>query len=238
MLGLSQTFARSLPGTDLVPSETATATPSPTPDNFIKDLVHDQKKIFASPLHLERQDLKWIIPFAVATGFLLKSDRETSSWVSPKGTLASVSEKVSWGGEVFVTSGFAAGLFALGRSRNDSHLAKTGKLAFEALVGTSLVIGITKNVAERTRPNGDNGLGHFFQEGKSFPSGHSSDAWAVATVIAYEYRRRPVVKYGAVAAAIAISLSRYSCRAHFMSEVLVGSAIGYGVARFVYVSHN
>jgi membrane-associated phospholipid phosphatase len=234
-LGLSQTIAQSATPDDKV---AATATPSPSPANYIKELIRDQKKIFESPRHIGRSEMKWIVPLAVTTAVLIESDRKTSSWVSPNGTLASASHLVSWGGNVFVATSFATGLYAWGKSHDDRRLQKTGKLSFEALVGTSLVIALTKNIAERTHPNADNGRGQFFQEGKSFPSGHSSDAWAVATVIGYEYHDRPIIKYAAFASAIAISLARYSGRSHFMSEVLVGSAIGYGTGRFVYSNHH
>ena len=215
------------------------ASPSPTPvNNYVKDLLRDQKRILSSPIRLRRADAKWIVPLAATTAFLIYTDRKTSSWVDQSGTLAGASRKVSYGGNVFIASGFATGLYLVGRARNDSHAQRTGKLAFEALVGTSVVIAILKNTAERTHPNGGAGNGRFFQEGRSFPSGHASDAWAVATVIGEEYRKRPLIRYSALAAAIAISLARYSGRAHFASEVLVGSAIGYSTGRFVYAAHH
>jgi hypothetical protein len=42
------------------------------------------------------------------------------------------------------------------------------------------------------------------------------------------------VQVGAYGLATAVSLSRYTGRNHFLSDVLVGSAIGYGVGRYVY----
>jgi membrane-associated phospholipid phosphatase len=214
-------------------------TPSPAPNNnYIKDLVLDQKKILLSPAHIGRSDLKWLVPLAATTAVLLATDRKTSSWVSPNGTLNGISREVGRGGNVFVASGFASGLYLIGRATNHPRAEQTGKLAFEALVGTSVVIAVLKNVAGRARPNLESGRGRFFAEGRSFPSGHASDAWAVATVVAYEYRKQPLIKYAAIASAIAISLSRYSGRAHFMSEVWVGSAIGFGIGRFVYMSRH
>ena len=60
----------------------------------------------------------------------------------------------------------------------------------------------------------------------------------MATVVAYEYEDRPLVRYGAYAAAVAVSLSRYTGRNHFLSDALVGGAIGYGIGRFVYRAHH
>jgi len=216
-----------------------TPTPTPTPkSNFVKNLVRDQKEILISPLRFRKADLKWFVPLALVTTALVITDRETSSWVSNNGTLSWASYGVSRGGNVFIAGGFASGLYFIGKATNHPHLQKTGKLAFEALVGTGIIIGILKNTTQRPPPNFDSGSGRFFERGTAFPSGHSSTAWAVATVIAYEYRKRPLIRYAAIAAALAISLSRYSGRAHFMSEVLVGSAIGFGIGRFVYMAHH
>jgi membrane-associated phospholipid phosphatase len=38
--------------------------------------------------------------------------------------------------------------------------------------------------------------------------------------------------------ATAVSLSRFGGRRHFLSDVLVGSAIGYGIGRYVYRTHD
>jgi hypothetical protein len=38
--------------------------------------------------------------------------------------------------------------------------------------------------------------------------------------------------------ATAVSISRYTGRNHFLSDVLVGSALGYGIGRYVYKTHH
>ena len=63
-----------------------------------------------------------------------------------------------------------------------------------------------------------------------------ANAWAVATVIANEYKDRPLVRYGSYSLATAVRLSRF--RRHFLSDVLVGSAIGYGIGRYVYRTYH
>ena len=222
----------------------STMSPEPTPvqlpkAHFFKNVGRDQKAIFLSPFRLTKTDLKWLLPLTASTTALLITDPKTSSWVSQNGTLSAASHRTGYGGNVVASSSFAAGLFFIGGASNDPHLQKTGKLAFEALLDTSLVIGVLKNTLSRAQPNRYSGSGRFFtKNGYSFPSGHSSDAWAIATVIASEYKNRPLIRYGAIAAAVAISLSRYTGRAHFLSEVVVGSAIGFGTGRFVYMSHH
>jgi membrane-associated phospholipid phosphatase len=43
-----------------------------------------------------------------------------------------------------------------------------------------------------------------------------------------------LVKFGAYGLAATVSLSRFTGRKHFLSDVLVGSAMGYGIGRYVY----
>ena len=122
---------------------------------------------------------------------------------------------------------------------HNDHLRETGLLSAEALIDSGIVVTALKTASQRQRPAVDHSSGEFFDGGSSFPSGHASSAWSVATVIAQEYgHHRPLVQVAAYGLATAVSLSRYTGRNHFLSEVLVGSAIGYATGRYVYHKHH
>jgi hypothetical protein len=123
--------------------------------------------------------------------------------------------------------------------RHDGRAKETGLLAAEALINSTIVSQALKGVSERQRPQVDNSSGEFFDGGSSFPSGHAINSWAVATVIASEYGpRHPAVRYVSYALATVIGVSRYTGRRHFLSDVLAGSAMGYGIGRYVYHQHH
>ena len=204
------------------PSPAVQPTPKPK-ENFFKDIVHDQKAIWLSPFHLNRSDAKWLIPFTATTAGLLLTDKDTSAWVSRNGSLPGDSHAVSYGGSVYATAGFSGAMYLIGHSGHYERLEQTGRLSLEALIDVFPVVELSKTVFGRERPNTASGGGHFFNGGRSFPSGHATSAWAVATVVAYEYKKRPLIKYGAFAIAAAISLSRYTGRNHFLGDVFVGS---------------
>lgn len=61
----------------------------------------------------------------------------------------------------------------------------------------------------------------------SFPSGHTTVAFAVATVFAKEYKNTPWVPATAYSVASLIGLSRLTQNAHWATDVIVGATLGY-----------
>jgi membrane-associated phospholipid phosphatase len=78
-------------------------------------------------------------------------------------------------------------------------------------------------------PNDPNGN----RTNSSFPSGHTTVAFAAATVFAMEYRNRPLIPIVAYSAATLIGLSRIAENKHWATDVLAGSAIGYLTGKLV-----
>jgi membrane-associated phospholipid phosphatase len=229
--------AQSSPQPFVTPTPTVTRKSSLEKD-FIKNIFHDQKEIWTSPFKLQGEDAKWAIPLALGTGALIATDRYTSDWVTQGGDLPDWSHNVSWFGKAYVTGGVAAGMYAAGKAFHNEKLSETGLLAGESLVDTGIVTEVLKVTFRRERPSAGTERSEFFDGGTSFPSGHSSTVWSVATVVAYEYNKNPWIKYGSFAAATAVSLSRFSGRNHFLSDIVIGGAIGFGVGRFVYKEHH
>jgi membrane-associated phospholipid phosphatase len=98
-----------------------------------------------------------------------------------------------------------------------------------------------KLISFRERPTVDNAKGKFFQSSvgvdSSFPSMHSVIAWSSATVIASEYNG-PLTQVAAYGLATGVSLTRVLSRQHFPSDVLVGSAVGWLIGRYVVHKHR
>jgi membrane-associated phospholipid phosphatase len=136
------------------------------------------------------------------------------------------------------TLDFSFAFYLAGRATGNGRARETGLLGAEALIDGGVVFSVLKNISQRQRPDHDEGQGEFFEGGHSFPSGHATGAWALATVVANEYRHRRLVQVGAYGLATAVSVSRFTGRNHFLSDVLIGSAIGYGIGRYVYRTHH
>ncbi|HAF14554.1 MAG TPA: hypothetical protein DHU55_06715 [Blastocatellia bacterium] len=224
---------------------TGRAIPKPTPSQekkFFVNILHDQRAIWTSPFHLHESDAKWLAPIGLSTMALIATDRRTSGelveHVDNRSRLR-ISKDVSQLGSIYATGGVAAVFYLTGRATNNARARETGLLGAEALIDSGIVVQALKAVSQRQRPPVDHSSGEFFDGGNSFPSGHAISAWSLATVIAQEYgHKRPLVQFGVYGVAAAVSLARYTGRNHFLSDVLVGSAIGYGTGRYVYHKHH
>jgi hypothetical protein len=209
---------------------------------FFVNILRDQRAIWTSPFHLHNTDKKWLAPLGLSTLALIATDRHTSGELVEHGDNLNrlrISKDVGRIGSLSATGGLAGVLYLTGRMTHNNRLRETGLLGAEALIDSNLVVRALKTVSQRQRPPVDNSSGEFFDGGSSFPSGHAVNAWSLATVIAQEYgQHRPLVRVGVYGVATAISLSRYTGRNHFLSDVLVGSAMGYGIGRYVYHKHH
>jgi len=226
-------------------SPTRSALPKPTPGlekKFLVNILDDQRAIWTSPFRLRGSDAKWLAPLGLSTVALIATDRRTSGELVENGDNLDrlrISRDISRFGSLYATAGAAGVIYLAGRATHNDHLRETGLLGAEALIDSSIVVTALKTASQRQRPPEDHSSGEFFEGGSSFPSGHAISAWSLATVIAQEYgHHRPLVQVGAYGLATAVSLSRYTGRNHFLSDVLVGSAMGYGIGRYVYHKHH
>ena len=128
-------------------------------------------------------------------------------------------------------------LYFVGRKTGNARARETGILGSEALIDSGIVAAVLKSATQRRRPRAKE-PGDFFEGGLSFPSGHTIAAWSLATVVASEYRDNRLVQVTAYGLATIVSMSRFTGRNHFLSDVVVGSAIGYGIGRYVYRTHH
>lgn len=219
------------------PTPIAAATPT-LEHEFFKNLARDQKAIWTSPFHLDRSDAQWLAPLAVGTAALIATDRQTGDELAESTGQLKASRVISYAGSDYGVGAIAAGFYFLGRAKHNDRARETGILGAEALIDSAIVVTALKEITQRRRPTAASGRSDFFDGGSSFPSGHSIEAWSLATVIANEYHGRRGVQIAAYGIASAVSISRFTGEKHYLSDILVGSALGYGIGRYVYRAHH
>lgn len=116
-----------------------------------------------------------------------------------------------------------ATLFTAGRVSRDARVRAATYDAAQAFLVNAAWTGAIKYGVRRERPDGSSRL--------SFPSGHTSNAFAWATIADRHYGH----KIGVPAYALAglIGVSRMEKNVHHLSDVVAGAALGYVVGRTV-----
>lgn len=231
-----------------VQAQTPLPTPSPSvspavkeptlESEFFKNILRDQKAIWTAPLHLRAKDARWLVPLGAGTAALIATDQQTGDEIAETDKLLNVSRAVSYAGSAYGVGAVTAAFYIFGRTNHNYRARETAVLGAEALIDSAIVVTSIKAITQRTRPTGGQSRSDFFDGGSSFPSGHSIQAWTLATIIANEYHDHLPVQIAAYGIASAVSVSRFTGRNHYLSDVLIGSAMGYGIGRYVYRTHH
>jgi membrane-associated phospholipid phosphatase len=209
--------------------------------NTPRNLINDQAAIWSSPARIRESNALIPVTLVLATTIAVTTDHQVMS--SSKLQNTSLNDKASTASNGLV-GGFIAlpiAIYGMGYIHHDDHATETGILGGEAILDSLAVSEVVKLVSLRERPTVDNARGNFFQTGvgfnSSFPSNHSVIAWSSAAVIASEYNG-PLTKLTAYGLATGVSLTRVLARQHFPSDVLIGSAVGWLIGRYVVHHHK
>jgi membrane-associated phospholipid phosphatase len=201
--------------------------------DIAKEIFLDQKAIWTSPFHMTRKDAGLWLAFGAVTGALIATDsRSTRQLPNTKDQLA-FGRDVSQLGAVYTLVPVVGGLFLAGVLTEQPKLRETGLLGGEAVVDALIVSEVFKAVTGRQRPLEGNGGGHFFHGSDSFPSGHTIESFALASVVAHQYHDNKAVVFLSYGLATLVGASRFSARQHFASDIVAGGIMGWFIGRHV-----
>lgn len=128
-------------------------------------------------------------------------------------------------------AGAAAGAVAFG----DARAQNMGIISLESIAGAAAVSMATKRIVGRARPG--EGQGQWSKtsdrSNASFPSNHSTVAFAAVTPFAQEYDAPWL--YGLAAAS---SMGRAAGRQHWVSDVVAGGVLGYAMGSWLWQSQR
>ena len=205
------------------------------------------KQEFTKPFHMTKKDWGNLGKFTAVTVALSFTDepvQKAALKLRNRNTgLNDVSKYVTNFGGLY--EGYTlAGLGAYSLIFKNEKLKTTTLLATQAYVTGAAVGTVVKFLSGRTRPSYYESeveaepkfYGPFSKTAKdangrkvysSFPSGHTTVAFAAATVFASEYRNKPIVPIIAYSVASLIGVSRITENKHWTTDVFVGAALGF-----------
>ncbi len=224
-----------------------TETTQLTLKNYFVLLGSSLKQEFTKPFHMTKKDWGNFGKFTAATVALSFADKpiqkEALKLRNRNTGINSVSKYVTNFGGIYEAYTLAA-LGAYGFVFKNEKMKTTTLLATQAYITGAALESVLKFVSGRTRPSyypagveaKPRFLGPFSKTGKdisgknvysSFPSGHTTVAFAAATVFASEYKNKPLVPIIAYSAATLIGVSRITENKHWATDVFVGAAVGF-----------
>jgi len=137
-----------------------------------------------------------------------------------------------------------AGMFIYGNFAKKTRPCTAAMNALKSYIITSALIQIPKYTLQRQRPfvepndsfswfNGLDGTRY-----RSFPSGHTTAAFAFATSFALEYNDKKWVAPICYSFATLAGLSRIHDNKHWASDVFLGAVLGHTITKFIHRKNN
>jgi membrane-associated phospholipid phosphatase len=221
---------------------------STIPDKaYFKSWLTDGRDILISPYRWNKYQWIAFSGVTVVTALLYTQDARIQKVVQ-KNQTPFLNSASSYGlerlGSGLYTLPALGILYGVGAITKDDKARYTALKGAEAYLFSSISAQILKQLTHRHRPyqvdppNPNLWDGPFAPiNNSSFPSGHSTIAFAVATVVATSYSRTiwvPIVCYTLAGLTAA---SRVYQNDHWFSDVFVGSALGFAIGRTIINNH-
>jgi len=209
-----------------------------------RDFLQDQKDVWLFPVRLA-EGRHWLPSLAVTsvTAGLIAADPHDTPYFRRTARFEGFNDVFSGRNTSAIMAGVPSAFLVVGYLRHDSYTQKTALLAGEAYADSAIVDVVMKMTTRRLRPSdvapNGNFSDTFFNSHRgfsgistSFPSGHAAAAFSIATVFAHRYRQHRWVPWVVYGVASTIGFSRLTTQAHFPSDVFLGAALGYSIAKF------
>jgi membrane-associated phospholipid phosphatase len=217
---------------------------------YFKSILLDTKDVLIFPAHMDSKDaFKASSALVVgASTFLVDKKWALFTQAHQQPDLKNVS--------VYALEPFGRGLYSVplligfwahGALAHNVHSNRIAMLGIKAFLISGQFAQLPKLALQRERPqstinqNYNPFLFHPFsskQKHHSFYSGHTTTAFAIAGIIAQEYRHKWWVGLLSYTMASGVALSRNYENKHWLSDVAIGALTGYGVAQLIYHRNN
>lgn len=195
--------------------------------------------LFTSPFRFSGNDWLKAGATVLVTGTFMNFDKDIRKEFSKnhndtKDKLADVGNGY---GNLITPVVLGGGIYSYGLFFKDEYVRETGRMIFEAVLYSGIITDVSKVVIGRSRPYSERGPNFYnmftFNEGSlSFPSGHSTVAFAISSVLANRIHNT-YASIGLYSVSTLTALSRIYSDKHWASDVVIGSAIGYFVGDYI-----
>ncbi|MCC6209161.1 MAG: phosphatase PAP2 family protein [Gammaproteobacteria bacterium] len=222
-----------------LPAVSLAQTPASEPSYFISDLGD----YLSAPARWDGQD--WMKFGAITGGLLILSESVDDSWkremISEEhpGYYDRLTTLGNNWGTLNLAAPFMLGVYGYGYLNNDDEYLNAGYNMFQAGAYAAISTTALKLVFHRDRPNSALDEAGWFKDGKSFPSGHTSFAFAISrsflNSLDHPSLGTKALFYGL---ATTTAFARTRDNKHWTSDVVGGALLGIYTADFVDEQHR
>lgn len=214
---------------------------------YLKSYLTDTKDIVISPIHWSGKE--WITAGAIIGGtfILFQNDLQIQQYFQSKQTQlgSNISENIfePWGSGLYSMSTMAL-FYGQGLIWKNERSKKVALLGLKAYLVTGFLVQFPKRLFSRQRPyqgdypNPNIWDGPSYSSHTSFPSGHTTSIFAVAAIVASEYKETiwvPIVSYTIAGLS---GISRMYDNKHWASDVFFAAAFGWSMGKLIHASSN
>ena len=206
--------------------------------DFNKSLS-DGWDILRAPAHFTGEDwaVTGIILGGTSLSMLLDNDVRRAVRRNQTGALDDITKAGQYYGEVVPAVSLSAGIYAAGLIFNERSVSLTGRLLAESLLYAGTINVLLKMIISRSRPyknEGNTNFGNykFNNDYYSLPSGHTTVAFTVSTVLA-ERINNIYATIGLYGLAALTAYQRIYSDNHWFSDTILAAALGIVISRAV-----
>lgn len=222
---------------------------------LFRELWQDEKELWTSPFRMKGKQFLITGAILAAAGLIYTQDERIAE------TIINYHDRHAWlhtASKNYTQLGglgawaIAGGFLVEGLLAKDSKAKETGLMALEAMAHASLLTGFSKYAFGRQRPFVEDGQDRWLgpwgmakyigtsraNDFASFFSGHTAAAFSLATVISEQYREQRWVPWVCYTLAGIEGLTRTVEYKHWLSDVLIGAAVGFGIGKLVVRNHR
>jgi membrane-associated phospholipid phosphatase len=204
----------------------------------IKLSFNDNLEFFSRPAEFNSTNWFTLAGITATTGLLMTVDKEVKNTVVKNQTKFqnNFTKFGKYYGELYPLVALSVGVYGGGLVFGNEELRTTGRILIESLAAAGITTTVLKVVLGRSRPYLNKGEFNFNlfdikNENNSLPSGHTTVAFTISTVLA----KRIDNVYASIALYGLASLTAYQriySNNHWISDTFLGAAIGYSAGSY------
>jgi membrane-associated phospholipid phosphatase len=211
---------------------------------FIYEGLRNTRDVYLSPLHWEAYDWLKVGVLGGSAILIYAYDRQLQDFVQDhkSNVLGSLADVTNYLGNGYVVLPAEALLYCYGALAEDEKARRISLEMLESFAIVGVTVNTIKFLTHRHRPSASDSPDiwdgpSFSSHNIAFPSGHSSVAFSWATVLAEEFKDKPVIGIVSYALATCTSFARVYNNKHWVSDVFVGAVLSHFITKKIVSLH-